>query len=133
MTKEVLKKLKDIKTPSDVCDNIVSLLDEVSKTEDKSLLKKVYDQGKKAAKKNYRANMNLWYGLAISLKKPDEAYNNFNTIKLDDPEQMDDVFNDATSLLRACGRDSEEIKHLEQDASAMFDDSGNYNPDWANS
>ena len=133
MTKEVLKKLKDIKTPTDVCDNIVSLLDEVSKTEDKSLLKKVYDQGKKAAKKNYRANMNLWYGLAISLKKPDEAYNNFNTIKLDDPEQMDDVFNDATSLLRACGRDSEEIKHLEQDASAMFDESGNYNPDWANS
>jgi len=133
MTKEVLKKLKDIKTPSDVCDNIVSLLDEVSKTKDKSLLKKVYDQGKKAAKKNYRANMNLWYGLAISLKKPDEAYNNFNTIKLDDPEQMDDVFNDATSLLRACGRDSEEIKHLEQDALAMFDESGNYNPDWANS
>jgi hypothetical protein len=133
MTKEVLKKLKDIKTPSDVCDNIVSLLDEVSKTKDKSLLKKVYDQGKKAAKKNYRANMNLCYGLAISLKKPDEAYNNFNTVKLDDPEQMDDVFNDATSLLRACGRDSEEIKHLEQDASAMFDESGNYNPDWANS
>ena len=56
MTKEVLQKLKDIKTPSDVCDNIVSLLDEASK-----------------------------------------------------------------------------IKHLEQDASAMFDESGNYNPDWANS
>ena len=133
MTKEVLQKLKDIKTPSDVCDNIVSLLDEASKIKDKSLLKKVYDQGKKAAKKNYRANMNLWYGLAVSLKKPDDAYNNFNTVKLDDPEQMDDVFNDATSLLRACGRDSEEIKHLEQDASAMFDESGNYNPDWANS
>lgn len=77
--------------------------------------------------------MNLWYGLAKYLKKPDDAYNNFNTIKLDDPEQYDDVFNDATSLLRACGRDEEEIKHLEQDASAMFDESGNYNPDWANS
>ena len=133
MTKEILNKLKEIKSPQDVCDQITSLLEDAAKTKDKALLKKVYDQGKKAAKKNYRANMNLWYGLAISLKKPDEAYNNFNTVKLDDPEQMDDVFNDATSLLRACGRDSEEIKHLEQDASAMFDESGNYNPDWANS
>lgn len=133
MTKEILNKLKEIKSPQDVCDQITSLLEDAAKTKDKALLKKVYDQGKKAAKKNYRANMNLWYGLAVSLKKPDEAYNNFNTVKLDDPEQMDDVFNDATSLLRACGRDSEEIKHLEQDASAMFDESGNYNPDWANS
>ncbi len=131
MTKEILNKLKEIKTPQDVCDQITSLLEDAAKTKDKSLLKKVYDQGKKAAKKNYRANMNLWYGLAVSLKKPDEAYNNFNTVKLDDPEQMDDVFNDATSLLRACGRDPEEIKHLEQDAEAMFDESGNYNPDWA--
>ena len=106
-------------------------MEEVSKINDKSLLKKVYDQGKTAAKKNYRANMNLWYGLPVSLKKPDEAYNNFNTVMLDDPEQMDDVFNDATSLLRACGRDPEEIKHLEQDAEAMFNESGNYNPDWA--
>ena len=132
MTKEILSKLKEIKSPQDVCDQITSLLEDAAKTKDKALLKKVYDHGKKASKKNYRANMNLWYGLAISLKKPDEAYNNFNTVKLDDPEQMDDVFNDATSLLRACGRDSEEIKHLEQDASAMFDESGNYNPDWAN-
>lgn len=131
MTKEILNKLKEIKTPQDVCDQITSLLDDAAKTKDKGLLKKVYDHGKKAAKKNYRANMNLWYGLATSLKKPDEAYNNFNTVKLDDPEQMDDVFNDATSLLRACGRDPEEIKHLEQDAEAMFDESGNYNPDWA--
>ena len=47
MTKEILSKLKEIKSPQDVCDQITSLLEDAAKTKDKALLKKVYDHGKK--------------------------------------------------------------------------------------
>ena len=74
-----------------------------------------YQKFKIKAKKNYFANIILLQCLAKYLGEKKQAYEEFHTLKLDNPVEYDDIYIEAHNLLKLCDRSKEELENLRRD------------------
>jgi hypothetical protein len=127
---QILTQLSELSSPSDVGYRLEELMTEASQLKDPALLQAIYDRAKILSESNYKANIVLWTCLAIFFEKKREAQTLFQSTKLDDPEEFDDVYSDACRLLEVCDCTEDEIDNLQRDAEVMFDDDGVFQSDW---
>jgi len=126
---EILNQLSDFSS-SDISNQLEELMSEAATLNDPVFLHELYEKAKQVAGKNYKANIVLWTCLAQFFDKKKEAYSLFQSTSLDDPEEFDDVYSDASRLLEICDCSQDEIDNLQRDAEAMFDEDGVFQPDW---
>lgn len=128
--KEILDQLSQLSSPSDIGYELEGIMAEASELGDSEFLQEILDKAKAIAGTNYKANIVIWTCMALYKDEKDEAHALFESTPLDDPEEFDDVYSEATRLLSVCDRSEDEIENLQRDAEAMFDEDGSYMPDW---
>jgi hypothetical protein len=128
--KEILDQLSQLSSPSEIGYELEGLMAEAAELEDPDLLQQILSTAKKIAEKNYKANIVIWTCMALYCDQKQEAHSSFESTPLDDPEEFDDVYSEATRLLSVCDCSEDEIENLQRDAEAMFDEDGNFLPDW---
>ena len=109
--KELLKEISKFKNLKDINHDLFDIFEAIIELNEKNFLLKVYKKFKIKAKKNYFANIILLQCLAKYLGEKKQAYEEFHTLKLDNPVEYDDIYIEAHNLLKLCDRSKEELEN----------------------